>query len=47
MGLELSVPLTSMTPAIVTSPVASMKTGVFFAFLWNVTVTPDGMFTVV
>jgi hypothetical protein len=30
-----------------TSPVASIVTGVFLAFGVNVTVTPDGMFTVV
>lgn len=40
-------PLTSMVPAIVTSPLASMVTGVLAAFRVNVTVTPAGMLIVV
>lgn len=34
-----------MVPWMTMSPDASMTTGVFAAFLWNVTVTPAGMFT--
>jgi hypothetical protein len=36
-----------MTPATVTSPVASIVTGVFSAFFLNVTVTPEGILIVV
>jgi hypothetical protein len=36
-----------MIPAIVTSPWASMNTGVFAGLPRKVTVTPDRMFTVV
>ena len=38
-------PLTSIVPAIVTSPLARIVTGVLVAFFWNVTVTPGGIFT--
>jgi hypothetical protein len=41
------VPLTSIVPAIVTSPVAKIVTGVFVAFRVNRTVTPAGILTVV
>jgi hypothetical protein len=37
----------SIVPAMVTSPVARITTGVFAAFLAKVTVTPAGIFTVV
>ena len=39
--------LTLIAPAIVTSPLASITTGVLVVFFLNVTVTPEGMFTVV
>jgi hypothetical protein len=41
------MPDTLMAPAIVTSPVARMTTGVLAAFFVNVTATPEGIFTVV
>jgi hypothetical protein len=40
-------PLTSIVPAIVTSPVARSVTGVLALFRVTVTVTPAGTFTVV
>jgi hypothetical protein len=40
-------PLASMVPAIVTSPLARIYTGVLAELRWNVTFTPAGMFTVV
>jgi hypothetical protein len=40
-------PLTSILPAMVTFPVASMYTGVLLAFLAKETVTPKGMLIVV
>src|SRR5205814_1307893 len=39
--------LTSIVPAMVTSPLASIVTGVFAAFRRNLTVTPRGMLIVV
>jgi hypothetical protein len=44
---ELSSPLTSIFPAIVTAPVARMMTGVFLALRPNLTVTLAGMLIVV
>ena len=38
-------PLTLSAPAITTSPVARITTGVLVVFFWKVTVTPAGMFT--
>jgi hypothetical protein len=40
-------PFTLTVPAIVTSPVASIVTGVLAAFGVKVTVTPEGMLIVV
>ncbi|MBI2216854.1 MAG: hypothetical protein HYU51_06105 [Candidatus Rokubacteria bacterium] len=40
-------PLTSIVPAITTSPVASSVTGVFAALRTKRTVTPDGIVIVV
>ncbi|MGH7279063.1 MAG: hypothetical protein ACREJG_10260 [Candidatus Rokuibacteriota bacterium] len=40
-------PLSSITPAIVTSPLASSVAGLFAALRVNVTVTPDGILMVV
>ena len=42
-----SVPRMSIVPAMVTSPLARMNTGVFAVFRLNFTVTPAGMLTVV
>jgi hypothetical protein len=41
------VPLISIVPAIVTSPVAKIVTGVLALFFRNFTVMPAGMLTVV